>query len=148
MPQHLSSTSQVVPRIPPLIYPRTIKMAIQATVHGVSLADVNSLYGASQFEAALSRFVIHFQSPQLTRRQVEHQASKLHIPFQKLSIFHRIKYISQDPFSIDPLADIVVDSIHCEPARHDKYGNIIPGRFDTAVINHKDGGNTGVKGQY
>lgn len=135
LPHHLSSTTQVVPCILPLIYPHTIKMAIWATVHGVSLADVNSLYGASQFKAALSCFVIHFQSPQLPRRQVEHQASKLHIPFQKLSIFHCIKYISQDPFSTDPLADTVVDSIHCEPARHDKYGNIIPGRFDTAVIN-------------
>lgn len=141
------SSTRVVPRIPPLIYSRTIKMARQATVHGVSLGDVKNLYGASQFKAALSRFVIHFQNPQLPRRQVEHQASKLHIPFQKLSIFHRIKYVSQDPFSIDPHADIVVDSIHCEPARHDKYGNIIPGRFDTAVINHKDGGKTGVKGQ-
>jgi hypothetical protein len=46
------------------------------------------------------------------------------------------------------LADIVVDSIYCEPARHDKYGNIVPGQFDTAVIDHKDGEKTGVKGRY
>jgi hypothetical protein len=122
-------------------------MAVQATVHGVSLTNVKALYGALHFEAALSRFIIHLQFPQLPRRQVELRASELHIPFQKLSIFHRIKYISHDPFSADPLADIVVDSIHCEPARCDKYNKIIPGRFDTAVVNHKNGAKTGVKGE-
>jgi hypothetical protein len=146
-PNDASPETQVIPRIPPLIYPRAIKMAVRPTVYGVSLADVKALYGALHFEAALSRFVIHLQFPQLPRRQVELRASQLHIPFQKLSIFHRIKYISHDPFSAHPLADIVVDSIHCEPARRDKYNKIIPGRFDTAVVNYKNGGKTGVKGQ-
>jgi hypothetical protein len=122
-------------------------MATRPTVYGVSVADVKNLYGAAQFEAALSRFVIHLQHPQLPRRQVELRASELHIPFQKLSVFHHIKYISQVPFSIDPSADIVVDSVHSEPARRDKYGKFVPGRFDTAVINHKNGGRTGVNGQ-
>ncbi|KAF8952951.1 hypothetical protein BDZ97DRAFT_1992200 [Flammula alnicola] len=116
------------------------------SVYGVSLETIKTSYGASQFEAALSRLVVHVQHPQFSRRQVELAASDLHIPFRKLSVFHRLKFISHDPFSVDPLAEIVMDSIHCEPSRHDKNGQVIPGRFDTAVINHKNGGKTGVKG--
>ena len=42
--------------------------------------------------------------------------------------------------------ETVVDSIHAQPAHSDKYGNVIPGRFDTGLVNYKDGGMTGVKG--
>jgi hypothetical protein len=56
--------------------------------------------------------------------------------------------VTKDPFSCDPTADIVVNSIHCEPNRLDKYRNIVPGQFDTAVINYRDGGWAGVKGVY
>ena len=64
----------------------------------------------------------------------------------KVPVYHRIKYVSHDIHSLDPLAEHVVDSIHVELARHDKYGNVVPGRFDTAVINFHNGGDAGVKG--
>ena len=144
----------------PLVVPLTLQLRLSLTyhllyIHAQSRWPDKQLFMESVLLMSriymvlhsLKPFVIHFQYPQLPRHQVEHQASKSHIPFQKLLIFHCIKYVSQDPFSINPHADIVVDSIHCEPARHDKYGNIIPGRFDTTIINHKDSGKTGVKGQ-
>jgi len=133
-------------RLPPLVYPREIKMACFPSAYGVCLDDVVRLYGASDFVGALSWFVVHLQHPDYTRGQVEYAASHLHIPLQKISVFHRIRFVARDPFSLDPTGDIVVDSIHCEPAYYDKYGNLIPGRFDTAVINHRDGGRAGVRG--
>ena len=39
-----------------------------------------------------------------------------------------------------------MDSIHVEPHRRNKYRNLIPGRFDTALINVENGAETGVKG--
>jgi len=40
---------------------------------------------------------------------------------------------------------MVVDSIHCEPSSQHS-SDYIPGRFDTALINIKDGCQAGVKG--
>ncbi|KAF9533674.1 hypothetical protein CPB83DRAFT_890141 [Crepidotus variabilis] len=117
------------PRIPPLVQPREMKMATSPSVYG-----------------ALSRFVIHSQKPELTKREVEDAAANFQLPFYKVSVFHRIKFVSHDPYSINPSASIVVDSIHCEPARFDRYNNLIPGRFDTAMVNIANGGRVGVKG--
>ena len=56
--------------------------------------------------------------------------------------------MSHDLASLDALDDLVVDSIHAESARDDKYGTVVPGRFDTAVINFADGGEIGVEGKF
>ena len=149
--KHFSSppyTQPHVPRLPPLVYPRETKMSLRPSVYGVSLSDIKQRYGASDFIGALARFVVHIQHPEYARADVELVASRLSVPLQKVAIFHRIKFVAQDPFGLDPTADIVVDSIHCEPARYDKFGNVVPGRFDTAVINHRRGGRAGVKGMH
>lgn len=70
------------------------------------------------------------------------------MPFHKISVFHRIKFVTNNPYSLTPDADIVVDSIHCEPPCKDKYSNLVPGRFDTAVINYQNGGRAGLKGKH
>ncbi|KAF9522133.1 hypothetical protein CPB83DRAFT_872088 [Crepidotus variabilis] len=141
-----SSNNVPPPRIPPLVQPREMKMATSPLVYGVSFEEIETKYGATDFKGALSRFVIHSQRPELTKRQVEDAAASLHLPFYKVSVFHRIKFISHDPYSINPSASIVVDSIHCEPTRFNRYNNRIPGRFDTAMVNIANGGRVGVKG--
>lgn len=142
----LVSYSTPPPRQPPLVYPRTLKMSVQATVFGVSLDDIKSQYAANDFLGAFRCFVIHFRSPELSLQEVVRESEKLRIQFQKLSAFHRIKFVTQDPYSVTPTADIVVGSIHCEPAFKDKYGRVVPGRFDTAIVNTNHGGHSGVKG--
>ncbi|KAF9522196.1 hypothetical protein CPB83DRAFT_872063 [Crepidotus variabilis] len=134
-------------RIPPLVYPQEMKLAKYPSVHGVSIEEIETNYGAMDFRGALRRFIIQQQHPEFTtRRQLEDATASLHIPFHKLSVYHRIKFISHDPFSLNPEADVVVDSIHCEPSRLDKYRNYIPPRFDTAVIRIANGGRAGVQG--
>ena len=131
------------PQIPHLVYSREMKMSTRPSVYGVSLEDIETRYGALDFKRALSRYVVYCQHPEFSRRQVEDAAAHLYLPFHKISVFHRIKFISKDLYSLDSSAHMVVDSIHCEPSsRHD----YIPGRFDTALINIKDGCQAGVKG--
>jgi hypothetical protein len=132
---------------PPLVYPRELKMTKHPTVSGVSIASLQEDYGAHFFSAALARFVVHVQHPTFTKAQVEAASLDLHIPFSKVPVFHRIKFVSRDPYSLDPSKDIVVDSIHSEPLREGKYGKPVPGRFDTAVINYNGGGDAGVTGE-
>ena len=134
------------PQCPPvLVQPRELKMAKHPSARGVSLESLRTDYGASYFEAALARFVAQYQNPQSTKAQIERAASNIHIPFRKLSVFHRVKYVSHDLYGLEK-GENVVDSIHAQPARSDKYGKVIPGRFDTGLVNYKDGGMTGVKG--
>ena len=132
------------PRLPPLVYPRDIRMALQPSAFGVTLENIVDMYGASDFVGALSHFIVHLQQPAYSRAEVEHAAACLHLPLTKVSAFHQIKFVTQDPFSLHPSANSVIDAIYCEPARCDTYGNIVPGRFDTAIIN-LGGGRVGVK---
>ena len=120
-------------------------MAKHPSARGVSLESLRTNYGASYFKAALAQFVAQYQNPRSTKAQIEWAASNIHIPFQKLSVFHRIKYVSRDPYGLEK-GENVVDAMHAQPACLDKYGKIIPGRFDTGLVNYKDGGMTGVKG--
>ena len=59
---------------------------------------------------------------------------------------NRLKFVSRDPYALDPTKKEVVDSIHVEPECRDKNGKVVPGRFDTAVVNFNNGGETGVQG--
>jgi hypothetical protein len=143
----LRSIQLLVPHLPPLVYPRKIKMSHYPSVYGVSLSDIKQKYGASDFAGALTRFVVHIQHPEYARADVERAASHLLLPLQKVSGFHRVKFVTHDPFDVDATADMVVDSIHCEPARYNNLGEAIPGHFDTAVINYCRGGHAGVQGK-
>jgi len=67
------------------------------------------------------------------------------IPFTTLPIWHIIKFLHTDP--ITRIASIP-DLIHSQPARHDKHGHVIPGRFDMALLNDGSGGNCGAKGAF
>jgi hypothetical protein len=142
-----ANTISLPPRIPCLIPSRVIKIANHSSVYGVPLEDIKVHYGAIDFNGALARYLIHCHNPGFSRHQVENAVAGFYIPFHKVSIFHRIKFVSQDPFSIDPSANIVVDSIHCEASQSNKHGTYIPGRFDTAIIKIESGGPTraGVK---
>jgi hypothetical protein len=120
-------------------------MSKHPSARGVSLESLKTDYGAIYFESALARFVAQYQNPQFTQAQIERASLNIHFPFQKLPVFHRIKYVSRDLYDLEK-GENVVDSIHVQPARSDKYGKVIPGRFDAGLVNYKDGGMTGVKG--
>ena len=108
-------------------------------------------YGATQFIPALSWFIAQYQHPEYSKAQVEIASNSIHIPFSKVSVFHRLKFISYDVYSLNPLNELVVDSIHIDPVHFDKYRSVVPGRFDTAVIRIKDRdphGNSSLKGMF
>jgi len=134
-------------KLPPcLVYPRDLLMAKHPSAYSVSFDTLKNDYGATFLEAALARFVAQYQNPNFTKAQVEAASLNIHIPFRKLSVYHRIKFVSRDPYSLDN-TQTVVDSIHAQPARFDKYGKVIPGRFDTGLVNYKNGDVRGVKGK-
>ena len=137
--------------IPSLIAERRLRMTKHPTHRGVPIEVVCTKYGATQFIPALSRFIAQYQHPGYSKAQVEIASNSIHIPFSKVSVFHRLKFVSYDVYSLNPLDELVVDSIHIDPVHFDKYRNIVPGRFDTAVIQVKDHdphGNSSLKGMF
>ena len=109
-------------------------MAKHPTHRAVPLSEIQTKYGATLFVPALSRFVAQYQNPTFSKAQVETASHSVHVPFAKIAVFHRIKFVCNDVYGLNPLDEVVVDSIHVDPAHLNKYGKVIPGRFDTALI--------------
>jgi hypothetical protein len=137
----LNSPLHIVKPLPSLVPKRHQRIAKHPTHHGISIDVICSKYGATQFIPALSRFITQYQHPDYSKAQVEAASESIHIPFSKIAVFHRLKFFSYDAYSLNPLDEIVMDSIHVDPIHLDKYNKVVPGRFDTAVIQFRDGSN-------
>ena len=101
---------------PSLICPHKHQMTKHPTAK-VTLQSVTIDYDATFFEAALSCFVVQYQRPHdvLPVAQLETAAGDIMIPFQKVLVFHRIKYTENDRYSITE-PHLIVDSVHAQPS--------------------------------
>ena len=133
---------------PSLVHPRKHQMTKHPTAK-VMLQSVAIDYGATFFKAALSCFIVQYQHPHdvLTVVQLETAASDIMIPFQKVSVFHHIKYTKNDRYSITEPHPIV-NSVHAQPSRRDKWGNRVPGWFDMVLVNIDNGKDVSVQGAF
>ncbi|KAN0140650.1 hypothetical protein V8E53_001477 [Lactarius tabidus] len=113
------------------------------SIQSLSLETIETEYGAEHFRTALRCYVVRSNSPDLTTAQVEHSLWDVNLPFQHLPVWHRIKYLRTEIYTGQTQT---VDSIHAYPDKTDKHGRPVPGRFDTAFINDRNGGDTGVNG--
>ena len=109
---------------------RQTKMTITSSTT-VKLADLPRLYGVQFFSAALSRYVAQFNDPNIDCCALEEAAYGVNIDFSQIPAFHCIKFIRHDPIKNETHT---VDAIHVQPPRLDRRGDIIPGRFDTALV--------------
>ncbi|THV04071.1 hypothetical protein K435DRAFT_650090 [Dendrothele bispora CBS 962.96] len=114
---------------------RTLKMAKHPSHNSVTISDLLQHYGATFFRSALSRFVVQLQNPSLTGRQLETASDSLFLGVSHVSVYHRVKFLQYDTFTG---ISSTVDSIHVQPARNDKHGHVVAGRFDTALIRVND----------
>ncbi|KAM6491507.1 hypothetical protein JOM56_013076 [Amanita muscaria] len=109
----------------------------------VPLDQLQNRYGATFFVVALRRYISKTNNPRITPRDLESSLWNVHLPFRSLPAWHVIKFLRTDPVTG---TSTTADSIHACPARSDKHGRPIHGRFDTALINDGTGGAHGVKG--
>ncbi|KAJ7722680.1 hypothetical protein B0H16DRAFT_1666226 [Mycena metata] len=98
------------------------------------------------FRDALTRYLVQFAFPTLSRAEIEARSSTLSLPFNRIPVFHRVKYITEDPYTARGPEDSVVDSIHVQPRKLLRNGKELDGRFDTALVNDGTGQLTGVHG--
>lgn len=129
-----------LPSIPPFLARRRLKMTSYPTVQSVSVNELVSKYGATYFYDAFARFVVLMRDPKITRARLERDIMNVHIPFRTVSVYHRIRFEDEDKET--------VDSIHIQPQRTNTRGQIIPGRFDTALVHCGMQNETGIHGVY
>ncbi|KAI0652810.1 hypothetical protein C8Q70DRAFT_1048780 [Cubamyces menziesii] len=123
-----------------------IKMSRHPSVRTLSFDRAMQAYGASQLCEALARFIVQYRDPHLTAAEVRREATALYLPFRTLSVFHRMKFILEDAQQLGIMED-THDTAHARPERKDKRGRVVPGRFDTVLINENGaGGPTGIEG--
>jgi hypothetical protein len=120
-------------------------MAKHPSVRCVPVERLIEDYGATYFRPALARFIALANDPDLSRARLEANLHNVRMPFRTLPVWHRIKFLREDPAS---KTKITADSIHVRPSTTDGRGRKVPGRFDTALINDGTGQDTGIEGTY
>ncbi|KAJ7724958.1 hypothetical protein DFH07DRAFT_871823 [Mycena maculata] len=131
---------------PGLVYERKLKMTKHLTLKSIRMPRLVTDYGATFFHDALARFVVHLNHPELSHSQVEAKSQDLAFSFNTIPVYHRIKFTTEDPYTARGPEDTVVDSIHVQPTKSLKNGEILPPRFDTALVNDGTGQITGTAG--
>ena len=145
----LNTPLHIVKPLPSLVPHRHQHMAKHPTHRGVPIDDICTNYGATDFSPALSWFIAQYQHPDYSKAQVEASSESIHVPFSKISVFHHLKLFSYDAYSLNPLDEVVVGSIHVDLVHFDKYGKLVPGQFDTAIIQFRDASDDlDLKGMY
>jgi hypothetical protein len=86
-------------------------------------------YGALEFQDALADFVAQVNCPGASRTALRHRAHNTHIPFSGVPVYHNIKFTNAE--------SEIVDVVHVRPEQKDSRGRIIPGRFDTVLVNSR-----------
>ncbi|KAK7001958.1 hypothetical protein R3P38DRAFT_2558006 [Favolaschia claudopus] len=120
-------------------------MAKAPSVYSVRLDTLTTAYGAEYFRDAFARFVVGFKNPDFTRRQVERAAEDFFLPFQTVSVYHKIKFWNEDPLGREDNSD-VLDVVHVKPGYSNRHGRTFGGRFDTVIVNDGTGQHSGIKG--
>ena len=117
----------------PVALPR-IRMTRHPSAKSVGFPKLVSDYGATFFRDALARFIVSRNQPELTHAQVEGQLGGVFFPFASVPTYHKVKFRVADPHSVAAPGSEVQDVVHARPARYNKHNNLLPGRFDTALV--------------
>jgi hypothetical protein len=128
---------------PPLSKPPTTAhhAHVQMTrepVAQVSLENVVSKYGATDFYNALAKFLVHHENPNMSHRTLQSVASQFKFNFDQISVFHKIKLWIQDPQGCAETGD-TLDVVHARCMTTTRTGRKLLARFDTALVDISSG---------
>jgi hypothetical protein len=111
-----------------------IRMTKRPSQKAVPLATIANKYSAPFISAALARFISRYVNPTYTRAQADAYANGVDLPTRKLAVYHKAHFSLADPGHFQLMSN-EDDVVHATPARIDKRGKTIPGRFDTVLVN-------------
>jgi hypothetical protein len=100
---------EVVWQPPGLKLDHAFQMSKHPSVSSVSFDELSTRYGAPLFQTTLAQYIALVNEPDLMSIQLECCIWTIHIPFQKVTVWHKLKYIWTDPFTN---LTSTVDSVH------------------------------------
>ena len=101
----------------------------------VPFDDLSRDYGAVDFQDALADFIAHLNHPDASGAVLQNRAHDTHIPFSRVPVYHKIKFIERSHFNKSE----IVDAVHIRPEQKDSRGRIIPAHFDTVLVESSKG---------
>ncbi|KAI0055803.1 hypothetical protein BV25DRAFT_1815128 [Artomyces pyxidatus] len=113
-----------------------IKITRFPSVRAVSFQDADLRYGARDFKAHLTEFIVRHNNPLLRSAQVKTVAAQYKLPFRSVAAFHKVKFWNPDAQHREDAPE-TLDCIHVRPAYRDTQGRVQPGRYDTALISEE-----------
>ena len=121
-------------------------MTRHPSAKAITLEQLSSRYGASNFQDCLKRFVAKCNHPTASATDVRRIAATVPLwHISKVAVWHKAKFWEAD-YALYRHASDEYDVLHATPARRDKRGKLIAGRFDVALVNTGTGGTIGVEG--
>ena len=129
-----NSPSQIIIG-PPRACPQKVKMARNPEKKLVPFDALARDYGALEFQDMLADFIAQLNHPEATAGGLQIRAHDTHIPFSRVPVFHKIKFVKKGNFNESDISDVV----HVRPEQKDSGGRIIPARFDTVVVQTSKG---------
>ncbi|KAH9856108.1 hypothetical protein C2E23DRAFT_866199 [Lenzites betulinus] len=124
-----------------------IKITKWPSVKALSFEAAAERYGALYLTDALARFVVQYRNPDLSAAEVEQESLAVSFRFRKIPAFHKLKFTLDDAQDLG-IMDSIQDVAHARPERKDKHGRIVPGRFDSVLVNDGTGGASGIQGYH
>ncbi|KAH9037406.1 hypothetical protein EDB83DRAFT_2648142 [Lactarius deliciosus] len=112
--------------LPSVLYPF---LTMHPSEKGVTFENLSNRYGAVDFQDALADFIVQHNYPELSASASWRRADNTLIPFQRVSVFHKIKFAHHD----DP-DKRTIDVIHIQPEGHDRHGLVNPRQFDMGLV--------------
>ena len=138
-------TVQKVWSVPGLELDWALSTAKLPNTCSTTLDSIELDYGAHHFKTALCSYIVIANHRRMASVQLERALGDIRLPFRRLPVWHRLKFLRLDPATG---VEQTADSVHAHPARKDLRGRTIPSRFDTALINDGTGGDTGLHGEF
>ena len=77
---------------------------------------------------------MQYNDPRLAPAEVCHRAALVYMRFRSFPAFHRLKFILEDAQALGVMED-THDTAHARPQRTDLWGRLVPGHFDTVLVN-------------
>ncbi len=124
------------------------KIANNPSQPKVKIERLVSDYHAPRFTAALKEFVVQNNQPHLAAEEITRIAliqSMIHVPH--VAVYHKVRFSLGDQHEI-PWTRNERDVIHVKPSQKNKHNQLIPGRFDPAIIDMGSGQHIGVDGAH
>lgn len=94
---------------------------------------------------AIAQYIVHFNNPEYSNTRIEQMAANVDPPVTSLAVYHKVK-LWLGSKSHHRLTANKFDTVHVQPTRRNKYNKVVPGRFDTVLVNTGEGQYTGLKG--